>query len=299
MNEGVFNILRALGHGRVASRTEVIRVSGEAHSAVTALSSKEKPKWFVEAGEQFQLSDKGLAALARELTARHPALEEDELVQALKPHAAERPRVKRELDQVLATLPSVARRARRLVEAGEAQRGLAFFGDDDLASLAVALLLRAAGDARKVHVLDIDQELVDFLAEREELGVEVIHHDLREPLPRKWLGRFGAVFTDPPYAPQGFALFTSRGAQALKSDGRLYVQMGWSRRARERGLAKQRLLSEVGFLIEEMIPDETEYDGAESIGARSSLMICAMTPQTRALGEDRLTGDLYTRDQRE
>ncbi len=56
------------------------------------------------------------------------------------------------------------------------------------------------------------------------------------------------------------------------------------------------MLSEIGFLIEEMIPDETEYDGAESIGARSSLMVCAVTPQTRALAEDRLTGDLYTRD---
>lgn len=278
------------------ARTELVRRSGEAHSAITTLTSKEKPKWFADAGQQLRLSEKGLAALARELVARVPAMAEDELVDALEVHAKERPRVKRELDQVFATLPSVARRARRLVESGEAQRGLLFLGDDDLASVAVALLLRAAGDERAVHVLDIDSELVSFFEARAELGLQALHHDLREPLPRKWQSRFGAVFTDPPYAPRGFALFASRAASALKPDGRLYIQMGWSRRARERGMAKQRILSEMGFLVEEMIPEATEYDGAESIGARSALMICAVTPQTRPFAEKRLEGDLYTRD---
>ena len=131
-----------------------------------------------------------------------------------------------------------------------------------------------------MHAIDVDAELVAFLRTH---GVDAAEHDLREPLESK--RQFGCVFTDPPYAPAGFALFVSRSIPLLKSDGRLWVCFGHSRRSGERGLAKQRALTEAGLLVERVEPDFNVYDGAESIGARSALWICARTPQSRPLLE--------------
>lgn len=296
MNEGAYRVLDALGHGREVSRTEALRQSAEAHSVLTELS-KSKPKWFDVAGESFRLSTVGLAALAREAHARKPSLSVDELVARLRPLTSSRPAVKREFDQVHATLESVAKRARILVERGDVQRGLLLFGDDDLAALAIGLLLDEAGDDKKLTVLDLDDEILAFYEDN--TRIQTVKHDLREPLPSKLRGRFGTVFSDPPYASAGFGLFAARGVQALKADGRLYMQLGFSRRARERGLAKQRLLLDMGFLIEAAEPGAAHYDGAESIGAVSTLLTLAVTPQTKAPNEEalRAAGEsgLYTR----
>lgn len=298
MNEGVFRVLRALGHGQEVSRTSVVRKSGQAHSVISALAN-DKGKWFDISGERFKLSSLGLAALARELTARRPALAEDELLEHLQVALEKRPSVRRELDQVHATLPSIARRARYLVEQGHHQRGLFFLGDDDLTALAVSMLISAASPdldeakLRRITVIDSDERIVKFY-ESTPL-VDAHHFDLREPLPKIWKKRFGCVFTDPPYAPEGFSLFVSRAITALKPDGTLLLQSGHSRRSRERGLKKQRLLGEAGLLIETVLPDFAHYDGAESIGSRSDLHVCAITPQSKPLVERMDETDLYTR----
>ncbi|HJL28781.1 MAG TPA: bis-aminopropyl spermidine synthase family protein, partial [Polyangiaceae bacterium LLY-WYZ-15_(1-7)] len=280
MNEGVYRILSALSDGRTHARSAVVRDAGEAQSVLLALE-KDKPRWFDAHGAELRLSEKGRKAHAFEQRARTPALSEAELVDALRARLDGRPAVKRELDQVFATPETVARRARRLVATGEAQRGVLFLGDDDLTSLALRLLLEAAGlEDRRVRVLELDEELVAFLRER---GVEATRHDLREPIPKDLDGRFGCVFTDPPYAPEGFGLFLSRAVPALKNDGRVWVCFGQSRRASERGLHKQRLLAEIGLLVEEVVPDFSRYEGAESIGARSALWVTRRTPMTRPL----------------
>ena len=52
------------------------------------------------------------------------------------------------------------------------------------------------------------------------------------------------------------------------------------------------------FMTTSVLPDFHEYDGAESIGARSSLYVLEKTPQTRALvapDESAGSGPLYTR----
>jgi predicted methyltransferase len=108
------------------------------------------------------------------------------------------------------------------------------------------------------------------------------------------LGRYGAVFTDPPYAIEGFRLFVSRAAEMLKPDGRLYVCFGQSRRASERGLQKQRVLGEAGFLVEAVFEDFNHYQGAEAIGSRSALWRCRVTPETRPLVRGEVEGPLYT-----
>jgi len=294
--EGAFRILRALGDGRSRSQDEVVRDAGEASSVVRDVVER-YPQWFEDQDGQIRCSERGLAALARELVARgwHRDLAPDlaEWRAFYERMASERGAPKRALDQVYVTTDTAVRRATLLLEAGEHQRGLAFLGDDDLTSAAVQL----AGAQRKITVLDTDAEILGILSRHAAaLGWEheVVEHDLRHPVPRKMKGRFGAVFTDPPYALEGFNLFVSRAVDLLKPDGRLYVCFGQSRRASERGLQKQRVLCEAGLLIEAVFEDFNEYQGAESIGSRSALWRCRVTPETRPLIRGEVEGPLYT-----
>ncbi|MGB5268640.1 MAG: bis-aminopropyl spermidine synthase family protein [Polyangiales bacterium] len=293
MYEGAFRILRALGDGRSLSRDEVVRSAGEASSVVREVTER-YAKWFEIDEGRVRCSDRGLAALARELVARGAAATPDSSWrQAYEAMAAERGVPKRALDQIFTTSDTAVRRAELLIEAGEHQRGLVFLGDDDLTSAAVQL----AGAGRKVTVVDTDDDILRILARHaSERGweIETVHHDLRQPIPKAMRARYGAVFTDPPYALEGFRLFVSRAAEMLKADGRLYVCFGQSRRASERGLQKQRVLSDTGFLIEAVFPDFNAYQGAEAIGSRSALWRCRVTPETQPLVRGEADGELYT-----
>ncbi len=294
MYEGAFRILRALGDGRSLSRDEVVQVAGEASSVVRDVLGR-YPDWFDDEDGRIRCSERGLAALAREWVARNAAVGRDEASwrTAYEAIGADRGTPKRALDQVYVTTDTAIRRARLLIEAGEHQRGLVFLGDDDLTSAAVLL----AGAGCKVTALDSDEDVLTVLEKHaRERGWELVavHHDLREPVPKRMRGRFGAVFTDPPYAVEGFKLFVSRAVDMLKPDGRLYVCFGQSRRASERGLQKQRVLGEAGLLVEAVHEDFNQYHGAESIGSRSALWRCRVTAQTKPLVRGAVKGELYT-----
>ena len=273
--------------------------SGESPSVIRNLLA-DHPEWFEEREHSaLTASTQGLAALAREMVARRALVEarseeESALLDRLRELGRRRGRVKRELDQVWATPETVLARARRLVEGGDVQRGLLFLGDDDMTSLAVHLL----GVPRRTTVVEVDPDLLRLYEEEAERGGwehRSVEHDLRKPFPKAMRRRFGCVFTDPPYAPEGFALFVSRAIELLRPDGRLLVCSGQSRRSSERGLAKQRMLAEAGVLLEEVLPDFNTYEGARSIGSRSSLFIGRLTPQTRPLVTGEAEGPLYTR----
>jgi predicted methyltransferase len=296
VDEGNYRVLCALATRTRIPWDEVPRRSGEASSVVKELT-RDKPAWIDGTAEGLRLSERGLAALALEMVARDrgaPAAHEDAaLVAQLTAFARERGPAKRELDQVYATAESSLRRARRLIAAGEVQRGLVLLGDDDLTSLAIHLL----EPEKRVTVLDVDPELLallDRVASEHGFPLRAIQHDLRDPIPKALAGKHGAAFTDPPYAPLGFRLFVSRAIDLLRPDGRLYVAFGYSRRASERGLEKQKTLLEAGLCIEEALPHFAEYEGAEAIGSRSTLFVCARTPKSKPLVRGREEGDLYT-----
>ncbi|MEM7138259.1 MAG: bis-aminopropyl spermidine synthase family protein [Myxococcota bacterium] len=293
MYEGAFRILRVLGDGKSRPRDVLARDAGEAASVVREVLER-YPKWFEPEGNGVRCSDRGLAALAREMVARGASRSPDtswrEAYEAL---AASRGRPKRELDQVYVTTDTAIRRAELLIENGEHQRGLVFVGDDDLTSAAV----QWAGAGRRVTAVDTDDDVLRVLrqgAEAHGWDLATTEHDLRDPWDRSMTRRFGAVFTDPPYAVEGFALFVSRSIELLKPDGRLYVCFGHSRRASERGLQKQRVLSDAGLLIESVSEGFNKYEGAESIGAQSALWRCRMTPESKPVVTGRVDGPLYT-----
>jgi predicted methyltransferase len=285
MDSGEFRVLDALGEAAL-SRTELVRRSGEPHSVLRALV-KDEPGLFAESGDRFALSPVGTEALsaARRVRALGAELSNAELEEKVRTLGEGRGPIRRELDQVYATPESVVRRARFLVAEGCAEGSLLFLGDDDLSSVATHLLAPGA----ELAVLEVDPALVAVLTEA---GVSAREHDLREPVPKALRDR-DAVFTDPPYAIEGFALFVARAIEALRPGGTLYLAFGASRRAPDRALAKQRLLAECGLVIREVRRDFTEYEGAESIGARSDLWVLRITPQTRV---PRIAdGELYTR----
>lgn len=296
VNEGIYRILRTLGDGQRRERSTLARESGEAPTVLDDALTRH-PAFFAVEAREVVLTQAGLAALAREMVAR--AVDRprhgvsDEVAERWRRLAAQRGTPRRELDQVYATEATVLARVERLIVEGEVQRGLAFLGDDDLTSAA----LHFAGVDRAITVVDIDDAILGLLdAEARSIEAEArcIHHDLRDPLPRKLHGRFGCVFTDPPYAPEGFALFVSRAIDLLKADGRLYVCFGSSRRSSERGLEKQRLLTTAGLLVEAVLPDFNAYEGADAIGARSDLWVLRRTPKTRPLVQGRVEGELYS-----
>jgi hypothetical protein len=294
VDEGTYRVLRALATRTRVSFEEVPRRAGEAASVVKALT-RDKPAWFDRADEGLRLSEPGLAAFALEAAARAKGegREDPALVARFSEFARRRGPAKRELDQVYATAESTVRRARRLVAAGEVQRGLVLLGDDDLTSLAIHLL----EPEKRVTVLDVDAELLallDRVAGEHGFPLRAVRHDLRDPIPKELAGKQGCAFTDPPYAPEGFRLFVSRGVELLRPDGRLYAAFGWSRRAAERGLEKQRILLDAGLCVEEALPSFAEYEGAEAIGSQSALFVCARTPKTRPLVRGRYEGELYT-----
>jgi predicted methyltransferase len=195
---------------------------------------------------------------------------------------AHRPRAKREYDQFLATEETLIKRTQFLLESGELlHRNILFLGDDDHTSIAISSIAKDVS----ITVLDIDQDIllsIDDLAKKHQYRISQVLHDVRKPLPADLSHRFDAVFTDPPYTPEGIDLFLHQAICALKKKptSRLYFCYGNSDRARERELNIQSIVAKKGLLIKEKQYQFNTYNGAESIGSKSSLFVCTLTPQT-------------------
>src|SRR5215216_596097 len=110
------------------------------------------------------------------------------------------------LDQAPCTPETAMRRVALMDEAGAVEgRRILILGDDDSVSLALCLFSRAASGRvpdMSIAVVELDPGRVAFLrhvAAREGWPIEIVEHDLREPLPGALTGRFDVFETDPPY----------------------------------------------------------------------------------------------------
>jgi len=130
--------------------------------------------------------------------------------------AQRRPPAAQEFEQGFLTEDSVIRRVAWLDRCGDlAQREIVLLGDDDLLSVALALTGRPA----RIVVFEIDERLVNFLNEQAQLAhwpLTAYRHDLRQPLPDEFFGRFDVFVTDPLETVEGFLLFVEQGLSALK-----------------------------------------------------------------------------------
>jgi hypothetical protein len=203
-----------------------------------------------------------------------------ELLEELRAARTRAPKPNTDLDHVAATAETVLLRAAWIARRFETN-GLRvlFVGDHDLTSLAVAKLCPSAD----IAVVDIDEALVEFLAaELSGSGAKfrVRHADLRHRFPADLQGWADLFVTDPPYTPDGVALFCARGAQGLRclAQGRGLVAYGYGEAQPALGLAVQKAIVGLDCLVEELIPDFNRYRGAQAIGSASDLYLLRFAP---------------------
>ena len=133
-------------------------------------------------------------------------------------------------------------------------------GDDDLVSLAVAL----AGRPRRVVAVDIDERLVDFIAEtaaQENLPVEAAVYDLRQPLPEDWVRAFDTFFCDPTESLRGLEATLGRGLLALRGAGGAgYFGQTHVESSLEKWSRVQRFLLDHGAVVTSLIDEFNQYE---------------------------------------
>ncbi|MDP1710316.1 MAG: bis-aminopropyl spermidine synthase family protein [candidate division WWE3 bacterium] len=208
-----------------------------------------------------------------------------------------RPPPKRKFDQFGVTEETLSARANVLGERGFlTDAKILFLGDYDLTSL--ACLPAQAGLPRakntEIWVLDIDPEVLRVVKEQSQGKVFTVQHDLSNPLPKKLLACFDAVFTDPPYTLEGVALFLSRSLDALTRGERARVFLSYSSLDPVRALSVQQKLLDHGVVIEELRPRFNEYLNAKTIGDSSDLYFLRPTPKFRPLVRGEYQGKIYT-----
>jgi N4-bis(aminopropyl)spermidine synthase len=215
--------------------------------------------------------------------------------------AAPRPRVA--LDQCHCTVETKVRRVLAMYEAGAlGGRRVLVLGDDDLTSVALRLVVERLGRPaalRGLVVVDVDPDVVAFVDEAlrgSRFDVEVVAHDLREPLPRSFGGAVDTVFTDPPYTNAGAVLFLSRAADATAGRSGRDVFLAFGARRPDDALAVQRAIVAMGFVVRRLVPNFNDYVGAGVRAGTSHLYQLRTTSELRQLVAGRYDGPLYTRD---
>jgi N4-bis(aminopropyl)spermidine synthase len=204
------------------------------------------------------------------------------------------------LDQAPCSPDTAMRRALLMLQNGalEGKRVL-LLGDDDSVSIAIGLLGRALhkGDlTRGVTVVDADERRIAFLrdaAAREQLALEVVHHDLRRPLPAGLRHAFDVIETDPPYTLEGARLFLARGCEALspEADGQCFFS--FTHWPASQMLELQKVFTELGLAVRAVWPNFNRYAGASMLGNLGQLIELVHVAGLAAELPD-FSGPLYT-----
>lgn len=315
---GVERVLRALHALAPASTKAVSRQIGLPLPLVAAVQNELRSRGLLSKDRPSRLTDSGLALIADlppDLTAmaicdccrgdgvRIPA-ELEPVVARLSQLIDEAPEIDLTLDQSFATAETKVRRVMLMLRYGllPAHSMLAV-GDDDLMSVAIA----AVGDAlgrrlvQRLAVVDVSAPVLDYILDSLtalEMPVELVQHDLRQPLPAQLRDSFDVAMTDPPYTLDGAALFLSRAVEALRPGPGRAVVFSFGPKGPEDTLEVQRAVTELGLNVAAMHRNFNEYLGAGIIGGVSHLQYLTTTAQTEPLVTGDHTGTLYTADQR-
>ena len=223
-------------------------------------------------------------------------------VQRLERYFRQSPSVDVTLDQAPCLPESSMRRALYMYHSGALEgKKVIILGDDDLVSLAIGLLGQALGShvlTRRLTVVETDQrwiDLVQSVSNAENLEIECVQHDLRDPLPEGLRQQFDTFETDPPYTKQGMTLFVSRAIRALEPG---YGQQGFLSfgfKSPGEMLDVHLNLVTMGLVAREVIPAFNDYQGASILGGSSQMIHLVTTEATEPLALDSRYGDpIYT-----
>ena len=173
----------------------------------------------------------------------------------------ERPAATFLFDQYPVNIATTMNRLAYFIQRGDIHgRNIAVIGDDDLTGLALA----ATGLAKKVTIFEIDRRLVRFIqeqADRHQIQVEAVEVDITGEIPDSYKHHYDMFFTDPTPVIEAFAVFVSGALALLKPTPRSvgYVSI-FSSRVHESTLPYQKLLSQMGLAMTDLLPNFNEYE---------------------------------------
>ena len=288
--QGIEQVLRAIFRAQQSADGEPLtgrtlaRIARLPVPVVTAVRRELEQAGFVEPGPHIRLTQEAADALAGswgwaaspeaqtsaickvcEGTGIAPGGPEwDKVLRSVSAYFKGNPRVDVTLDQSHCTPETNVRRVAYMHEHGAlAGKDVLVLGDDDSLSAGIALagkVLSPTGRlARRVVAVDTDNRILTHLrdiAVEEGVLIGLIRHDLRKPLPEDLHGEFDTVATDPAYTLPGLELFLSRAVEAVNPEnGQIFLSFG--HRSPGELLAVQRVIADMGLVIEQLIPNST------------------------------------------
>jgi predicted methyltransferase/GNAT superfamily N-acetyltransferase len=316
---GVRDVLRIIAHHEPVPTREVGRLAELPVPIAAAVCNELRKRGVVDQARPVRLTEAGRAGLAAAgagpagqagLSGDCPACggtgvaipaEAGPLRAELTRLAAEAPGAKVDLDQTHCTVDTMLRRVLRMHSAGAlAGQRVILLGDDDLISLAITAFAAQPGIAARparLVVLDCDPDLLSYLAGRadgHQPPVELVEHDLRQPLPPSLAGGFDVACTDPPYTTAGAELFLSRAVSALAAGAGRHVFFSFGGRRPAETLAIQRLIAGLGLTVRALSPGFNSYQGAGILAGTSHLYHLRSTSQAQPVITGPYSGPLYT-----
>ena len=314
---GIRDILGALLRAEPAAVREVSRLAELPVPIVAAACNELRKRGVIDNLRPLRLTDDGRRAVAAgqpDLPARCPVCaglgvhippELTGLAHELEQAAAGAPAAKPELDQTHCTVATKLRRVLRL-HAAHALAGqrIILLGDDDLVSVAIASFAAWSGHpsaVRRLTVVDADPDVLAWAGQRAAgtgVPVELVQHDLRQPLPGDLAGGFDVVLTDPPYTVAGAELFLSRAVSALAPEPGRHVFFSFGARRPRETLAVQQAMASMGLVIRSLTPGFNEYLGAGILAGTSHFYHLRTTGGAQPVIAGSHEGPLYTADGR-
>jgi predicted methyltransferase len=315
---GVRSVLRALRRLAPASTKDLSRATGLPVPIVAALGNelrrrglvtKERPSRLTETGRDLVARlgmDLALDATCRTCDGRELVIPDvlDEAVPRLRALMEAGPAADMAIDQSHCTAETKVRRVLALLTAGALPGGsLLLIGDDDLVSLAVAVVgdVLGAPIVERVTVVDISPEILDYIQKVSAgLGtrVETVRHDLRLPLPAELHRQHDVAMTDPPYTPEGARLFLSRAVEGLRPGPAHSVFFSFGGKSPDEMLEVQREIMALGLVTNGYIRNFNEYEGSGILGGVGFFQHLLTTTSTAPSHEGEFSGPLYTGDKR-
>ncbi|MER6410828.1 GNAT family N-acetyltransferase [Streptomyces humidus] len=314
---GVRSVLRALRRLAPASTKELSRATGLPVPIVAALGNELRRRGLVTEARPSRLTEAGaelvarlgmdlvLDATCRTCDGRELVIPDvlDEAVTRLRALMASGPAADMSIDQSHCTAETKVRRVLALLTAGALPGGsLLLIGDDDLVSLAVAVVGDVLGRpiVERVTVVDISPEILEHIQKTAAaLGtrVETVQHDLRHPLPAGLHGQHDVAMTDPPYTPEGARLFLSRAVEGLRPGPAHSVFFSFGGKSPDEMLEVQREIMALGLVTNGYVRNFNEYEGSGILGGVGFFQHLLTTTSTSSR-QGEFSGPLYTGDKR-
>ncbi|MFD5267503.1 GNAT family N-acetyltransferase [Streptomyces sp. NPDC058335] len=310
-------MLRALRRLAPASTRDISRATGLPVPIVAALGNelrrrdlltKERPSRLTTAGLDL-VAELGMGltldATCTTCEGRELVIPDvlEEAVRRLSDLMESGPAADMSIDQSHCTPETKVRRVLALLAAGALPGGsLLLIGDDDLVSLAVAVVGDVLGSpiVERVTVVDISPEILAYIRKVSAgLGtrVETVEHDLRHPLPAELHSGFDVAMTDPPYTAEGARLFLSRAVEGLRPGPSHSIFFSFGGKSPDEMLEVQREIMALGLVTNGYIRNFNEYRGSGILGGVGFFQHLLTTTSTASHQGD-FEGPLYTGDKR-